>query len=80
MYFMMTPSPTHPLCPHRWVNENTPLNVATMTTAQWYRVLLEQEVTMVETEDNSMQYIRSRAELASPNTDWDTCWAVKAGV
>ena len=27
----------------RWVKENTPLNVATMTTAQWYRVLAIEE-------------------------------------
>ena len=32
----------------RWVKENTPLNIATMSTAQWYRVLLEKEVTMAE--------------------------------
>ena len=58
----------------RWVKENTPLNVATMTTAQWYRVLLEQEVTMVEAENNTMEYIRSRTELASPGTDWELTW------
>ena len=60
----------------RWVKENTPLNVATMTTAQWYRVLLEKEVTMVETNDNgSMEFIKSRSELASPHTDWESSWS-----
>ena len=58
----------------RWVKENTPLNVAIMTTAQWYRVLLEQEVTMVEAENNTMEFIRSRTELASPGTDWELTW------
>ena len=58
----------------RWVKENTPLNVATMTTAQWYRVLLEKEITMVEIDDQTMQYINSRTELASPNTDWELTW------
>ena len=54
----------------KWVKENTPLNVSTMTTAQWYQVLLEKEVTM----DMDNKYIMSRAELASPGTDWETCW------
>jgi hypothetical protein len=58
----------------RWVKGNTSLDIATMTTAQWYRVLLEKEVTMVETDNQEMQFISSRAELASPNTDWDLTW------
>ena len=45
-----------------------------MTTAQWYRVLLEKEITMVEIDDQTMQYINSRTELASPNTDWELTW------
>ena len=55
----------------KWVKENTPLNVATMTTAQWYRVLVEQEVTMVNTDTAGSEYIKSRAELPSPETDWE---------
>ena len=58
----------------RWVKEKTPLNVATMSTSQWYRVLLEKEVTMAETDDHNMEYIKSRAELASPSTDWELTW------
>ena len=58
----------------RWVRDNTPLNVATMTTAEWYRVLLELEVTMVDTETNSMEYRKSRSELSSPSTDWELTW------
>ena len=58
----------------KWVKENTPLNVISINTAQWYRVLLEKEVTMVEMNDNSMEYTKSRAELASPGTDWVTSW------
>ena len=53
---------------------NTPLNVATMSTSQWYRVLLEKEVTMVEKDDHSMEYIKCRAELAAPSTDWELTW------
>ena len=29
---------------------------------------------MVEHEGSPREYIETRAELASPNTDWDTCW------
>ena len=45
-----------------------------MTTAQWYRVLLEQEVTMVQVDANTREFIKSRAELLSPNTDWELSW------
>ena len=48
------------------------MNVATMSTAQWYRVLLEHEVIMEE--NNTMEYISSRSELASPGTDWELTW------
>ena len=29
---------------------------------------------MVETEDNPREYIKSRTELSSPNTDWELIW------
>lgn len=60
----------------KWVRENTPLRVETMATAQWYRVLLEKEVTMMEAEDQTMEFIKSRTELASPNTDWELTWGL----
>ena len=40
-----------------------------MSTAQWYRALLDKEVTMAEGDNNSMEYIKPRVELASPDTD-----------
>ena len=40
-------------------------------TAQWYRVLLEKEVTMEESKDGTMEFIRLRFELASPSTEWE---------
>ena len=58
----------------RNVKENILLTVETMTTADWYRVLVKQDVTMVEPPNSPREYIRSRAELASVNTDWDTSW------
>ena len=58
----------------KWVKENTPLNISTMSTAQWYRALLEREVTMAEGDNNTMEFIKSRVELASPDTDWEESW------
>lgn len=58
----------------RKVKENTPLNISTMTTAQWYRVLVEDNITMQEKEDKTRDFIPSRAELASTNTDWPNTW------
>ena len=57
----------------RHVKENTPLNITTISTAQWYRVLIE-DITMMEDNEQSRTYIHSRAELASPGTDWVTSW------
>ena len=45
-----------------------------MSTANWYRLLVEQEITMFEQDNNPREYIRSRAELASQATDWERCW------
>ena len=59
----------------RKIKNSTPLNIATMTTSQWYRVILEDEVTMYEPEDSPREYNLTKAELASPNTDWVTSWA-----
>jgi hypothetical protein len=53
----------------RNVKENTPLNVTTMTTAHWYRYLVEEELTMTLLEDNTLGYIKSRAELSVPTND-----------
>ena len=58
----------------RHVKETTPLNVATMSTKQWYRLLVEEEVTMHQLEDNQRDFIMSRAELSSPTNDWERTW------
>ena len=60
----------------KWVKDNTPLNIGKMTTAQWYRVILEKDITMEDHNDSSNQYIQSRAELAAccTTTDWETSW------
>ena len=75
--------PTQPLPPYypvsffniiKQAKQNTPLNVATMSTADWYRLLVEQEITMYEPINSPWEYIRCRAEVASPNTDWVMSW------
>jgi hypothetical protein len=48
--------------------ENTPLNVTTMTTAQLYRYIIEEELTMTMLESNTMGYIKSRVELSVPSS------------
>ena len=58
----------------KWVKDNTPLNIGKMTTAQWYRVILEKDITMEIHNDSSNHYIQSRAELAAPTTDWEVSW------
>ena len=45
-----------------------------MSLADWYRVLVEQNITMVEPDDGPREYIKCRAESASPSTDWETSW------
>ena len=57
----------------RQVHNETPLNVAQMTEKQWYKVLLEKKVIMVESE-RSQQLIPCRAELKNPELDWETTW------
>ena len=58
----------------RQAKQNTPLNVATMSTANWYRLLVEQEITMYEPINSPWEFIRCRAEIASPDTDWESSW------
>ena len=42
-----------------------------MSTAQWYKVLLEKELNMAEGDNTTMEFIKSTVELASPDTDWE---------
>ena len=58
----------------RQAKQNTPLNVATMSTTEWYRLLVEQEITMYQPINSPMEYITCRSELASPDTDWEGSW------
>ena len=57
----------------RKVHYETPLNVAQMTEKQWYQVLCENKVTMVE-EGERQKLIPCRAELRDPEADWVSIW------
>ena len=59
----------------RQVYDNSPLNVARMTSIQWYTLLLEDHLTMVsQDKDMPRKNTPCRAELASPENDWERSW------
>ena len=53
----------------RYVHHETPLNILSMSTGQWVRLLTENGLTM-EMVAGQHQYIPCRAESKSPNNDW----------
>ena len=56
---------------------NSPLNVGVMTTRQWYRILLEDQVLQSPATDQSPAKIISlRVENLSPETDWPLTWSL----
>ena len=56
------------------IHNECPLNVKVMTEGQWYRLLVEDNVTMEETATGERNFIGCRVELASPETDWENSW------
>ena len=57
------------------VHETSPLNVKTMTTADWTRVLTEDGLTMAQMDNNTArQFLPCRSELASPLNNWQESW------
>ena len=54
------------------VHLDSPLNILSMTTGQWVRLLTEDNLTMER--NIPSQYIPCRAELSSPTTDWELSW------
>ena len=55
--------------------ENCPLNIAVMSTKQWYQVLLEDEVLMAPTNETSPQTLLPvRVETLHPSNDWNQTW------
>ena len=59
----------------RKVKTETPLNVVTMSEKDWSKLLTEDHVTMRVNPDSGIrEYLPSRAEQASPATDWELSW------
>ena len=50
------------------------LNISGMTTKQWYRVLVENNVTMETIEDNRRVWSPIKCELNFPDIVWDKTW------
>ena len=48
----------------------TPLNISTMSTSQWYRVIVEENLTMLIVQDSTRIYTPCKIELANPNVDF----------
>ena len=57
--------------------ETSPLNINVMTTMQWYRVLLEDQVLKSPANESSPStLIPCRVERLHPATDWPTTWSL----
>ena len=52
------------------------LNIKTMSTGVWYRVLLENLVTHVVDDSGARQLRPCRAEVSNPDRDWEKIWLV----
>ena len=53
------------------VRDASTLDIATMTTSQWSKVLLEVNVTMTTQPDNTRYFTLCRAELTHPGNNWE---------
>ena len=56
------------------VKNNSPLNVTTMKEKDWVRYLTEDYITMTSDPSGRQHFTPCKAELASPTTDWSSCW------
>ena len=58
-------------------HNNCPLNVAVMSTKQWYQVLLEDQVLMSPEDENSPPTLLPvRVETLYPTADWSRTWSL----
>ena len=56
---------------------NCPLDITTMSVKQWYKVLLEDKVTMSAADANQpASLIPISVETLYPNSDWNTIWSM----
>ena len=59
----------------RQVSQEGLMNVMHMTTKQWYRMLVENNVLMKVKENNQQELIPTRCEIKMPDVDWDRVWS-----
>ena len=50
------------------------MDITTMTTSQWTKILVEDNVTMMTLEDASRMFAPCKAELAQPSNNWELTW------
>ena len=60
----------------KMVREEGLLKISTMSTGQWYKVLLENNITNFTDEDNTSSLKPCRAELQHPEVDWEMSWSL----
>ena len=59
----------------RHYHETCPLNISSMTTKQWYKILLEDKILMNNSDDGSPQVLQPvRVEALQPGLDWQAIW------
>ena len=56
------------------VYDVSPQKVGKMTEAQWYHLLLEENVTKEMNEEQGNRFSPCRVEIANENNDWETSW------
>ena len=56
------------------VYDVSPQKVGKMTESQWYHLLLEENVTKENDEEQGKRFSPCRVELANENNDWETSW------
>ena len=52
------------------------LNITTVSSKDWYKIMLEEKLTMETTENGERRLIRCRAELQHPQNDWEISWRI----
>ena len=60
-----------------YYKSSSTMNIATMTTKQWYTLLLEDKILFSQaTEDSPAALLPIRTEIMNPNTDWSQVWMI----
>ena len=60
----------------RDIHFKTDLNIKRMTSGEWYRVILERNLTMITNHDGSMTPKLSKIEIRNPGVEWERTWSI----